>query len=70
MLSHFLNSNGRLFQTKGPQNEKDLSPYDLYFIIGLIKEKATQADISGHISATLLQRRRVHNNEADKRNFN
>ena len=34
------------------------------------KEKATQADISGHISATLLQICGVHNNEADKRNFN
>ena len=33
-------------------------------------ENATQAAISGHIAATLLQRRGVHNNEADKRNFN
>ena len=34
------------------------------------KEKATQADISGHISATLSQIRGVYNNEADIRNFN
>ena len=33
-------------------------------------EKATQADISGHISATLSQICGVYNNEADKRNFN
>ena len=33
------------------------------------KEKATQADISGHISATLSQIRSVYFNEADIRNF-
>ena len=36
----------------------------------ITKENATQAAISGHMSATLLQRRGVHNNEAAKRNFN
>ena len=33
-------------------------------------EKATKADISGHISATLSQIRGVYDNEADIRNFN
>ena len=36
----------------------------------LYKEKATQAEISGHISATLSQIRGVDFNEADIRNFN
>ena len=36
----------------------------------LYKEKATQAEISGHISATLSQIRGVNFNEADIRNFN
>ena len=35
-----------------------------------LMENATHAAISGHIAATLLQRRGVHNNEAAKRNFN
>ena len=34
------------------------------------KEKGTQADISGNISATLSQIRGVYDNEADIRNFN
>ena len=36
----------------------------------LYKEKATPAEISGHISATLSQIRGVDFNEADIRNFN
>ena len=36
----------------------------------LYKEKATQAEISGHISATLSQIRGVDFNVADIRNFN
>ena len=39
-------------------------------ITGNILEKATQADVSGHISATLSQIRGVYFNEADIRNFN
>ena len=35
-----------------------------------LMENATQAAISGHLAATLLQRRGAHNNEAAKRNFN
>ena len=37
---------------------------------GFLKEKATKADISGHISATLSQMHNVYDNEADIRNIN
>ena len=50
------------FEEHGSYNKDVNKPWE--------KENATQAAISGHMSATLLQRRGVHNNEAAKRNFN